>query len=87
MERLLATHIINYLNDNDNLSVHHFGFHATLSTVGQILATFNDITMTIDEEKVVDLVFFFLTSVNPLIWSALGYLYGNCMASEFVVVL
>ena len=46
--RLLATHIIIYLTDNDILSVHQFDFRAAHSTVDQVLATSNDITLMID---------------------------------------
>ena len=54
----MATHIINYLTDIDTLSVHQFDFRAAHSIVDQLLATYNGITLLIDEGKVVDHVFF-----------------------------
>ena len=46
------------MTDNNILSAHQFGFRTAHSTVDQLLATYNDIILMIDEEKVVDLVIF-----------------------------
>ena len=70
-ERLLATHITNYLTEKKILSAHQFGFRATHSTVDQFLATYNDITLMIDAGMVVDIVFYDFSKAFDMVFIGL----------------
>ena len=58
LEKLLVNHISEYLEDNHLLSDHQYGFRSKYSTVDQLITTYNDITMMVDQGMLVDLVFF-----------------------------
>ena len=57
-ERMIVKHITNYLESNDLISPHQFGFRSGHSTTDQLLLTYNDLTKAIDEGRTVDLIFF-----------------------------
>jgi hypothetical protein len=56
MERIIVSHLINYLEGNNLLSEHQFGFRKNRSTEDQLLLTYNDISGWVDEGLVVDLI-------------------------------
>ena len=58
LERIIVSHIMGYLNDNDILSENQYGFRPGYSTTDQLLQTYNYITSHLDNGRVVDLVFF-----------------------------
>ena len=57
-EKLIAIHLMDYLQENHILSDHQYGFRAKFSTVDQLISTYNDVTGMVDQGRVVDLVFF-----------------------------
>ena len=58
LERIIVLHLNNYLTVNSLISNYQFGFRAGHSTLDQLLLTYNDISLSMDEGKAVDLVFF-----------------------------
>ena len=58
LERLIARHLTSYLEDNNILSDHQFGFRSGRSTMDQLLLVYNDVTKCLDGGNVVDLIMF-----------------------------
>ena len=58
LEKIVVNHIFEYLNENGLISRYQYGFRAGHSTVDQLIDTYNDITLMLDDYKIVDLVFF-----------------------------
>jgi len=58
MERILVDSLTNFLNVNSLISDRQFGFRAKHSTCDQLISTYNDITLSINDGQVVDLIFF-----------------------------
>jgi hypothetical protein len=56
MERVLASYLTEYLESNDILSPHQFGFRRHRSTEDQLLLTYADVAEWVDEGMVVDVV-------------------------------
>ena len=56
MERLLASHIVEYLEYNSLLSDNQFGFRKGHSTENQLLPTYECISDLVDSGKLVDLL-------------------------------
>ena len=61
LERLIAKHLMQYLDTNSLLSNHQYGFRSKHSTCDQLIITYNDITKFVDSGCIVDLVFFDFT--------------------------
>ena len=58
MEKVIASHLMEYLQENSILSSNQYGFRAKFSNVDQLISTYNEITRLVDHNKTVDLVFF-----------------------------
>ena len=58
LERVVAKHLTAYLEENNILSDHQFGFRAGRSTMYQLLLVYHDISTWLDEGNVVDLILF-----------------------------
>ena len=58
LERIIVLQLNNYLSVNSLIVHEQFGFRAGRSTSDQLLLTYNDISLSLDNSKVVDLVFF-----------------------------
>jgi len=56
MERVIVSHLVEYLELNGLLSSDQFGFRRGRSTEDQLLLTYDDISMWVDEGFVVDLL-------------------------------
>ena len=56
-ERLLANHIINYLEENAVLSNRQFGFRKGRSTEDQLLLSYGKIVKEVDQGRIVDAVY------------------------------
>ena len=67
LERLIVEKINLYLNSNALLSSEQFGFRAGYSTVDLLILTYDYVTKTVDDHKVVDLVFFDYTKAFDLV--------------------
>ena len=63
-ERLLCEDLTNYLESNNILSPHQFGFRAHRSTMDQLLMVYDSVSKSMDRGGVTDLIF--LTSAKPL---------------------
>ena len=58
LERVIARKLYEYLEDNDILTEHQFGFRASRSTMDQMILVYNDITSWLDQGSAVDLILF-----------------------------
>ena len=58
LEKLISSHLISYLQDNNILTPHQYGFRAKFSTIDQLISTYEDVTEMVDRGRVVDLIFF-----------------------------
>ena len=58
LEKIIVSHLLDYLNENHLLNKFQYGFRPNHSTVDQLLATYNDVTLMLDDCKIVDLIFF-----------------------------
>ena len=58
MEKMIATHLMEFLNGENLFSPHQYGFRSNHSTVDQLICTYSDIVKMVDQGKIVDLVFF-----------------------------
>ena len=57
MERVLAAHIMEYLEENELLSSRQFGFRAGRSTEDQLLLMYGRVSKWVDEGGIVDVVY------------------------------
>ena len=57
MERLLASHIMNYLEQNKIVSDNQFVFRQGRGTENQLLLVSSEVTKWVDEGKVVDMAY------------------------------
>ena len=57
MERLIALHIIAYLERNDLMCIRQFGFRRGRSAEDQLLLTYGDVVRMVDDGQVVDMVY------------------------------
>ena len=67
MERLIAQHIMAYLERNDLMCIRQFGFRRGRSAEDQLLLTYGDVVRMVDDGQVV-LIWFIWTIVRHLIW-------------------
>ena len=58
LEKVLVSRLTPYLESNNLLSEHQFGFRSQRSTVDQLILTYDDITKEVDHGQMVDLIFF-----------------------------
>jgi hypothetical protein len=58
LERVLVQHLTAYLEDNNILTDHQFGFRSGRSTMDQLLIVYNDVSKWLDNGSVVDLIMF-----------------------------
>ena len=58
LERIVVSHLLDYLDSNHLLSSEQIGFRKPYLTPDQLHATYNDLTSQVDEGKIVELVFF-----------------------------
>lgn len=58
LERVIAKHLYEYLEEHNILSDHQFGFRTGRSTMDQMILVYNDISLWLDEGTAVDLVLF-----------------------------
>ena len=58
MERILCQHLTEYLDSNDLLSPHQFGFRAGRSTLEQLLLVYNTVSECTDKGGTVDIILF-----------------------------
>ena len=58
LERLISSHLRDYLESNNLLTDHQFGFRSGRSTEDQLLLVYNEVSKTVDEGAVVDIVLF-----------------------------
>ena len=66
-ERVVVKCIYEYVLENDLLSNDQFGFRPGRSTEDQLLLTYNDITLALDNGKVVDLILFDFTKAFDVV--------------------
>ena len=57
LERLIATHIMDFLEENQLLSNRQFGFRRGRSTEDQLLLVYSEVVRWVDAGKVVDMVY------------------------------
>ena len=57
LERIIYAHIVEYLDENNLLSPHQFGFRKKRSTEDQLLLTYADIIKQVDSGRAVDIIF------------------------------
>ena len=57
MERMLASHIMDHLKQNEMLSDKHFGFGQGRGTENQLVLVYSEEAKWVDEGKVVDMVY------------------------------
>ena len=57
-ERLLSAHLTTYLESNQLLSPHQFGFRSSRSTMDQLLLVYDNVSKYMDEGKIVDVILF-----------------------------
>ena len=58
LEKIVVRHLFDYLDENNLINKFQYGFRACHSTVDQLIATYNDVTLMLDNCKIVDLIFF-----------------------------
>ena len=58
LEKCIVKHITDYLDLNNLISQSQFGFRSGRSATDQLVLTYNDISISIDQGKTVDLIFF-----------------------------
>ena len=58
LEKVIASHMRTYLEENNLLSENQFGFRSKHSTTDQLLLCYNDITREVDQGKMTDMIFF-----------------------------
>ena len=58
LERIIVKHMRRYLEENNLLSVHQFGFRSQHSTTDQLILTYEEVTRDVDEAKMIDMLFF-----------------------------
>ena len=58
MERVLASALWDYIEENNLISEEQFGFRAEHSTVDQLLLTYEEVTKLYDAGSIIDLIFF-----------------------------
>ena len=57
-ERLLCVHLTNYLESNEILSPHQFGFRSSRSTMDQLLLVYDNVSKHMDDGHIVDVILF-----------------------------
>ena len=67
MERILASHILSFLEDNHLLADSQFGFRKAHSTVDQLLLVYGEVAKWVDSGKVVDIVYLDYTKAFDLV--------------------
>ena len=58
LERIIVNHVKSYLEENDLLSAHQYGFRKQHSTTDQLIMTYDDVTRDVDANCMVDMLFF-----------------------------
>ena len=58
MEKVILSHLKPFLEENELISEHQFGFRSGRSTTDQLVLCYNDITQEVDNGKTLDLIFF-----------------------------
>ena len=58
LERIIACQLTAYLEDNNILTEHQFGFRSGRSTLDQLLLVYDDVSKCLDDGSVVDLIMF-----------------------------
>ena len=58
LERVIGRHLMTYLEENNILTSHQYGFRAGYSTIDQLIVTYDDVTLDIDSGRSVNLIFF-----------------------------
>ena len=58
MERLICRHITEFLEEHSLLSDHQFGFRSGRSTIDQLLLVYEEVSACVDNDQLVDVVFF-----------------------------
>ena len=58
LERVIVSHLQPYLETNNILSDHQYGFRRNYSTLDQLIVTYDRITRDLDQGDMTDLVFF-----------------------------
>ena len=58
MERLICKSLVPYLESNEIISPHQFGFRSGRSTMDQLLLVYDDVSRRTDEGAVTDVVLF-----------------------------
>jgi len=81
MERLLAAHILDYLESNDLLSNSQFGFRKHRGTEDQLLLTYCDVVEGVDSGAVVDMIFLDFSKAFDVV--SHGVLLGKLRALGF----
>ena len=79
LERIIVRQLTAYLEDNNILTEHQFGFRSGRSTQDQLLSVYNDVSRIVDEGNVVDLIMFdfakaFDTVSHPILLTKLHLL-------------
>ena len=58
LEKLVCRHIHAYLDEHSILSEHQFGFRAGRSTIDQLLLVYEEVSQSVDDGKLVDVILF-----------------------------
>ena len=77
LEHLIVNHLNSYLEGQNILSNHQFGFHAGRPTVDQLLPVYDDSAKWVDDGSIVDLILFgfskaFDTVSHPILMKKLS---------------
>ena len=57
MERLIVRGLMDHLETNDLLSDKQFGFRKSISTIDQLILTYNNVTKYVDSRELCDMIF------------------------------
>ena len=71
LEKCIVKHITGYLDVNNLISQSQFGFRSGRSATDQIVLTYNDISISIDQRKTVDLIFFDFSKTFDIVCHAI----------------
>ena len=79
LERIIVDHLNSYLEDENLLTEHQFGFRSGHSTMDQLLLVYDEISKWVDDGNVVDLILFdfskaFDTVSHPILLAKLSSL-------------
>ena len=67
LERHIVKHLTSFLESNEILSEHQFGFRAGRSTMDQLILVYDEVSLWVDEGNIVDLILFDFSKAFDLV--------------------